>query len=208
MRGPRTSARSPARRPAVARRSGFAGEQHALTLSLAGGQWSPAGIASRRRGAGRSSKCPWPALDSVSCASAGGCVAVGYHGAADRSTHALLPPRRTAPGRRDERRTAARGVDGLPAAGQRIVRRRLPLVRVLPFGRELHDGRQLHEEGPERRPGRRVPVGVRRDGREFDTGAPPAACRRRGDHDRLPSAWLLRRPVGRRAGLLVDLRLR
>jgi hypothetical protein len=45
-------------------------------------------------------------------------------------------------------------------------------------------------------------------GGEFGTGTRPAACRRRGDHDRLPSAWLLRRPVGRRAGLLVDLRLR
>jgi hypothetical protein len=70
---------------------GIAGEQHALTVSQAGGRWSPAGIALPDDAAPVDPPSgPWPALDSVSCASAGGCVALGYYGAADHSTHALL----------------------------------------------------------------------------------------------------------------------
>lgn len=70
---------------------GRAGEQHVLRLTEAGRQWDPAGFGLPGDAAPISHpNGPWPALDSVSCASAGSCVAVGYYGAADHSTHPLL----------------------------------------------------------------------------------------------------------------------
>jgi hypothetical protein len=70
---------------------GRAGEQHVLGVSEAGRQWSSAGIALPADAAPINPPSgPWPGLDSVSCAAAGSCIAVGYYGAADRSTHALL----------------------------------------------------------------------------------------------------------------------
>jgi hypothetical protein len=69
---------------------GIAGEQHVLGLTEAGRQWRSAGVSVPDDAAPIDPPSgPWPWLGSVSCASAGNCVAVGHYGAADRSTRAL-----------------------------------------------------------------------------------------------------------------------
>jgi hypothetical protein len=71
--------------------SGIYGEQRAIVLTQSGRRWRIAVVslpsdAQQHKGV----TGPWPGLGSVSCGSAGNCVAVGYYGASDGATDALL----------------------------------------------------------------------------------------------------------------------
>jgi hypothetical protein len=71
--------------------SGIYDEQRAIVLTQSGQRWRIAVVslpsdAQQHKGV----TGPWPGLGSVSCGSAGNCVAVGYYGASNGATDALL----------------------------------------------------------------------------------------------------------------------